>query len=84
VRTLVEATTREELIATALEFWSEPEDWLVLGGGSNLVVSDEAESGCGETVLDRAGAALKEHFGLTHSTLQLERHAHVGHEHACD
>jgi len=51
---------------------------------AHLVVSDEAESGCGETVLDRAGAALKEHFGLTHSTLQLERHAHVGHEHACD
>jgi UDP-N-acetylmuramate dehydrogenase len=45
VRTLVEATTREELIATALEFWSEPEDWLVLGGGSNLVVSDEGFDG---------------------------------------
>ncbi|WP_181779882.1 cation diffusion facilitator family transporter [Pseudonocardia pini] len=39
---------------------------------------------CGATVLDRAGAALRERFGLTHSTLQVERHAHVGHEHTCD
>ncbi len=42
---LVEATTRDELIATARAFWSEPEDWLVLGGGSNLVVADEGFAG---------------------------------------
>ena len=42
---LVEATTRDELIATTLAFWSEPEDWLVLGGGSNLVVADEGFAG---------------------------------------
>lgn len=42
---LVEATTRDEVIATALRFWAEPEDWMVLGGGSNLVVSDEGFDG---------------------------------------
>lgn len=39
--TLVEATTRDEVIATALRFWAEPDDWMVLGGGSNLVVADD-------------------------------------------
>ena len=42
---LVETTTRDQLIATTLAFWSEPEDWLVLGGGSNLVVADEGFAG---------------------------------------
>jgi len=42
---LVEATTRDELMATAREFWSAPEDWLVIGGGSNLVVADEGFAG---------------------------------------
>jgi len=42
---LVEALTRDDLIATAREFWSAPEDWLVLGGGSNLVVADAGFGG---------------------------------------
>jgi UDP-N-acetylmuramate dehydrogenase len=42
---LVEATTRDEVVATALRFWAEPEDWMVLGGGSNLVVADEGFDG---------------------------------------
>ncbi|MCE0765925.1 cation diffusion facilitator family transporter [Pseudonocardia kujensis] len=52
---------------------------------AHLVVTGKAEdaTGCGATVLDRAGSALRDHFGLSHSTLQLERHAHVGHEHTC-
>jgi cobalt-zinc-cadmium efflux system protein len=50
---------------------------------AHLVVDDEAESGCGSTVLDRAGDTLRARFGLTHSTLQLEPHAHAGHEDTC-
>lgn len=42
---LVEATTRDEVVATALEFWQQPEDWMILGGGSNLVVADEGFDG---------------------------------------
>jgi UDP-N-acetylmuramate dehydrogenase len=42
---LAEATTRDEIVTTALGFWGRPEDWLVLGGGSNLVVADEGFAG---------------------------------------
>jgi len=39
--TLTVATTREELIEAALELWQSGEDWLVLGGGSNIVAADD-------------------------------------------
>ncbi len=42
---LVTATTREELVDAALEAWATGDDWLVLGGGSNVVVSDAGFSG---------------------------------------
>ncbi|CAN5535434.1 UDP-N-acetylmuramate dehydrogenase [soil metagenome] len=55
---LVEATDRDELVATALEFWAAPEDWMILGGGSNVVVSDEGFDGnvvrVGNRGIDRA------------------------------
>jgi UDP-N-acetylmuramate dehydrogenase len=35
------AHTREELIAAAHDVWSTGEDWLVLGGGSNVVINDD-------------------------------------------
>ena len=35
------ARSREELIAMATEVWSTGEDWLILGGGSNLVINDD-------------------------------------------
>jgi UDP-N-acetylmuramate dehydrogenase len=38
---LWKATTREELIDAALAMWAEADEWLILGGGSNLVVADE-------------------------------------------
>lgn len=39
------ANTREELIETACELWDTREDWLLLGSGSNTVVSDEGYPG---------------------------------------
>ena len=42
---LLEPATRDELIAAALELWSGVDDWLVLGGGSNVVVADEGVDG---------------------------------------
>ena len=42
---LVEATTRDEVVATALSFWGQPDDWMILGGGSNLVVADAGFDG---------------------------------------
>ena len=38
---LVVARTREELVAVALELWGTGDDWLVLGGGSNIVAADD-------------------------------------------
>jgi UDP-N-acetylmuramate dehydrogenase len=42
---LVEATTGDELLAAAREAFSSDEPWFVLGGGSNLVASDEGFPG---------------------------------------
>ena len=38
---LVAPQTKDELIADALNLWGTGEDWLVLGGGSNIVAADE-------------------------------------------
>ena len=44
-RELVTATTRDELVAAARRVWSAGDEWLVLGGGSNVVVSDAGFDG---------------------------------------
>jgi len=44
-RELVVATTEAELIAAAHEVWGGVEDWLLLGGGSNMIVADEGFDG---------------------------------------
>lgn len=38
---LVRCTSREQLIETAHDIWRTGEDWLVLGGGSNVVANDD-------------------------------------------
>jgi len=38
---IIACTQRDELVAATLELWRTGEDWLLLGGGSNLVVADE-------------------------------------------
>ncbi|MBD7956150.1 UDP-N-acetylmuramate dehydrogenase [Microbacterium sp. Sa4CUA7] len=44
-RRLVEARTRDELIQTMQSVWADHEPWLVVGGGSNLLVADEPFEG---------------------------------------
>ncbi len=39
------ARSAEDLVAHAAELWAEGEPWLLLGGGSNTVVSDEGYPG---------------------------------------
>jgi UDP-N-acetylmuramate dehydrogenase len=55
---LVEPSTRDELVATARAAWGEPEDWMILGGGSNLLVADDGFDGTvirvGHRGIDRA------------------------------
>ena len=40
---IIVAKTRDDLIEVTLELWRSGDDWLILGGGSNLVVADEVE-----------------------------------------
>jgi UDP-N-acetylmuramate dehydrogenase len=41
----LESTTHDELLAAVRDTWSSGEDWLLLGGGSNVVVADEGFDG---------------------------------------
>lgn len=40
-----DARTRDELVATLRDVWASGDDWLVLGGGSNLLAGDEPFDG---------------------------------------
>ena len=42
---MVEARTRDELIDALREIWAAGDPWLVIGGGSNLLVGDEPFEG---------------------------------------
>jgi UDP-N-acetylmuramate dehydrogenase len=42
---LVQPATRAELIDETLAAWGSPEDWLLLGGGSNVVIADDGFDG---------------------------------------
>jgi cobalt-zinc-cadmium efflux system protein len=51
---------------------------------AHLVVDEARSLHCGDaSVLDAAATALRSHFGLTHSTLQVEHDDHAEHEHTC-
>jgi hypothetical protein len=51
--TMVAPETPDALIAQTLEVWGSSEDWLVLGGGSNLVVADDGFDGTVIRVITR-------------------------------
>lgn len=42
---MIDARTRDELVASLHDAWSTGEPWLVLGGGSNLFIGDEPLEG---------------------------------------
>ena len=52
-REVIDAETEQQLAAAAHEVWGGQEEWLVLGGGSNLVVGDEGFDGTVIRVLTR-------------------------------
>ena len=41
---IIWAHSRDELIEATLNVWNQGDDWLILGGGSNLVIADEVEN----------------------------------------
>lgn len=45
IGTLVTATTQGELVDLAVAAWEAGDDWVVVGGGSNLLASDEGFDG---------------------------------------
>jgi cobalt-zinc-cadmium efflux system protein len=62
--------------------------WTITSGrhavSAHLVVDEARSLHCGDaSVLDAAATALRGHFGLTHSTLQVEHAEHADHEHIC-
>ncbi len=50
---MIDAATRDELVGALRNVWSAGEDWLVLGGGSNLFAGDEPFEGTVIRVLTR-------------------------------
>jgi UDP-N-acetylmuramate dehydrogenase len=50
---LLEPTTSDELLAVVRDAWATGDDWLLLGGGSNVVISDEGFDGTVIRVLTR-------------------------------
>jgi cobalt-zinc-cadmium efflux system protein len=62
--------------------------WTITAGrhavSAHLVVDEARSLHCGDaSVLDAATLELSQHFGLTHSTLQIEHDDHSSHEYTC-
>jgi len=55
---LLSPATEQELVDAALTVWGSGEEWMLLGGGSNMVVSDEGFDGTVIRVLTRGVAVL--------------------------
>ena len=65
-RRMLAPETRDGLIAAALEIWSGFDEWLVLGGGSNVVVADEGVDGDVLRVVTRGIQAAAQADGSVH------------------
>lgn len=71
-RELKTVTSREQLIEAALDTWDSNEPWLILGGGSNMVVADEGFDG---TVIQVCSRGIERLQDITahpnHSTIRV-------------
>lgn len=54
---MVDAHTRDELVGALRDAWASGDDWLVLGGGSNLLAADEPFDGTVIRILTAGFAA---------------------------
>ncbi|MDI6943935.1 UDP-N-acetylmuramate dehydrogenase [Microbacterium barkeri] len=50
---MIDAHTRDELVAAVRDVWSDDGEWMVLGGGSNLLMGDEPFPGTVVRILTR-------------------------------
>lgn len=55
---MLDAHTRDELVAALREVWADDDEWFVLGGGSNLLVDDEPFGGTVIRVLTEGFAPI--------------------------
>ncbi|PZE59341.1 UDP-N-acetylenolpyruvoylglucosamine reductase [Curtobacterium sp. MCPF17_047] len=62
---LLVADTTDDLVAHVVEAWSDEDDWLVLGGGSNLLVADQGFPGTVVVVRTRGVSAESDDDGVT-------------------
>lgn len=67
---LLSPPTADELVAAALETWATGDDWLVLGGGSNLVMADEGFPGTVIRVVTRGIERLPADSGAVRLKVQ--------------
>lgn len=72
-RELVSADSRDDLIRTALDVWASNEPWFLLGGGSNLVISDDGFDGTVIRVLTRGIERVAVHDDSSPGRTQLVR-----------
>lgn len=62
---LLVADTTDELVAHVVDAWADEDDWLVLGGGSNLLVADQGFPGTVVVVRTRGVDAVTDADGVT-------------------
>jgi len=60
VAELIEVSSTEELIDAALNTWNEKTDWLILGDGTNTLISDSGFDGIVIRTIDRDAAQLSQ------------------------
>jgi UDP-N-acetylmuramate dehydrogenase len=63
-RKLMTVTTREQLIEAAIDTWGSNEPWLILGGGSNIIVADDGFDG---TVIHVATTGIERQQDISRS-----------------
>ena len=67
---LLAPASAAELVETTLGVWATGDDWLVLGGGSNVVVADEGFGGSVIRVLTRGVERLESEAGAVRLKVQ--------------
>lgn len=79
---ILRPTTEEQLVAITREVWESGVDWLLLGGGSNVVIADEGFEGTvirvatqGIEVLSNDGATVRLRVQAGHSWDELVAYA---------
>jgi UDP-N-acetylmuramate dehydrogenase len=65
---VIRAGTADDLVEAARDLWNEGEEWLVIGGGSNLVAADE---GVDATVLVPAARGIADLPGAPEGRIRL-------------